>query len=272
MSEYNEDEREVVVRKSVHDVFAVKVRLLTLYKTLEGTNKQIDDAFKEIDQYAFHRLDIDHNTKASGENLIEKSIDQRCWRYIIGLYHLEKFMLCTEYKKMMGQIESFDFPVFTVESAEGWLSSLKHLVYESVQKLIEDVFRRITDETYWVGGWNGQKKKRNNNGIDKFFIITTNDIRAIDWYSSEPTITDDLEKACYIIDGKRLPDVTLKATLYKEKRVTGENEYFAVTICKNGNTHYRWKKDEIRERLNLYGSKRGVIGDSAKIKVFDAKW
>lgn len=270
-STYNDEERGIETRKSIHDVFALKCRLMDLYKTLEETDDKIGKAFEEINQYDFHDLSINARAEGPVENRIEKSIDQRCWEYLIGLYHLEKYMLCTDYAAMQKQIENFDFPVFTIENSDSWVSSLKHSIHTSVQKLIEDVFTRITEETYWTGSSYSTrlKKKRNNNGIDKNFIITTGDVNQIRWYSNRPTITDDLEKACYIIDGKLLPDVTLKASLHKAARIEGENEYFKIRICNNGNTHYAWKKDEIRDRLNFYGSKRGVIGESIRIKIFE---
>ena len=82
------------------------------------------------------------------------------------------------------------------------------MVYESIQKLIEDVFESITQKPTGPdpGIPTGLKRKRNNNGIDKHFIITTGDHYAMRWWSGRPTITDDLEKACYIIDGRELPE------------------------------------------------------------------
>lgn len=271
MSGYNSEERAIQPRKSVHDVFELKCRLMILYKTLEDTHDSIGRAFEEIDQYDFHDLNINARAEGPAEDRIEKAIDQRCWEYLIKLYQLEKYMLCTDYADMEKQIDNFDFPKFTVENSNAWVSSLKHTIHTSVQKLIEDVFTRITEETYTTGSSYSTrvKKKRNNNGIDKNFIITTGDVNQIRWYSNRPTITDDLEKACYIIDGKLLPEVTLKQSLHKEDRIEGENEYFKIRICNNGNTHYTWKKEEIRDRLNFYGSKRGVIGENIRIKILE---
>ena len=161
---------------------------------------------ESINNYSFYRIQREvHDSD-------ERNIDQRCWMYLIKLYSLEKYMLCTEYQKLKDKITYFDFPVFNVENANSCVLSLKSMVYESIQKLIEDVFERITQETYYTGsGYSNRKeKKRNNNGIDKHFIITTGDNYAINWYSGRPTITDDLEKACYIIDGQELPEVTIK--------------------------------------------------------------
>jgi len=136
--------------------------------------------------------------------------------------------------------------------------------------LIEDVFNRITNEDYFTGSGysNRTRKKRNNNGIDKHFIITTNDHYHLGWYSGKPTITDDLEKACYILDGQSVPEITIKETMRRGKIWESENKYFRIRVCKNGNTHY-WLHDDIRNKLNLYGARKGIIGENIKIKVFE---
>jgi len=252
-------------RLTIYDLAEMKRSILAKIEIMKKTDKEIDDVMHSFRSYNFYNLER-RNCRAGGSD--ENEVDKEIWQYLIGLYHLNKYMLCTEYQKLTQQIENYDFPEFTVENAEGWLISLKALVYENVQKLIEDVFNRITQGTYHVGGWNGDKKKRNNNGIDKFFIITTNDQYSLNWYSGRPTITDDLEKACYIIDGKQLPEITIKETMRRGKIWESENEYFWIRICQNGNTHYKIK-EPIRKKLNLYGSRKGVIGENIRIKIFE---
>lgn len=263
-------ETDLVIRKNINDVYAMKLSILKEYEKLEAADIKIKDLFEGVNSHSFHRLDF--NSNSFSENRNEKEIDKRCWFYLVKIYQLNKYMLCTEYEKMTSQIEKYDFPVFNLDNAETWLDGLKGLVYESVRKLIEDVYGRITEKTYPTGsGWDKTEKKRNNNGIDKHFILTTYDHNAITWYSQRPTITDDLEKACYIIDGKSVPECTIKENLRKGKQYEGENDYFRIKICLNGNTHY-WIKDEIRNKLNFYGAKRGVISDGVKIKIFEKGW
>ncbi len=255
---------DLAVRQTIPQIYDMKNRVLKAYGEINRFIKEIDEDLKGVNAYNFYRID-----RNSHHDDI-KNVDQRCWRYLVALFNLERYMLCSEYSKMMDQIEDYDFPVFTEENAWAWLAALESLVYTSVQKLIEDVFERVTTETYWTGsGYSSRKKKkRNNNGIDKHFILSTGDASALSWYSRGPTITDDLEKACFIIDGKTVPEITIKATMKKEKIWESENSYFRIRVCQNGNTHY-WIKDEMREKLNFYGSKKGVLGSSIKIKIFD---
>lgn len=263
------EDQELIVRKNIYDVVEIKRLAIAAYDRMLEEDKNIDALMKSINHYTFY--DFRFRGDCHGETRVEKEIDKKCWAYMIKIYNLEKYMLCTEHEKLRKQIESYDFPEFTLENAEAWLLSLKKTVYDSVQKLVEDVFDRITQDTYWTGGSSYStrvKKKRNNNSIDKHFILTTYDCSSMAYWSGRPTLTDDLEKACYIIDGKLLPEVTLKSSMNKGKIWESENDYFRIRVCQNGNTHY-WIKDAIRERLNLYGSKRGVIGQDIKIKIFE---
>jgi len=261
-------DQELVARKSIQEIYLIKQDLLSAYKILEDTDSRIGKLFEGINSYSFHRLE--YKNCSYGEDRTQKEIDKRIWSFLIRFYNLEKYMLCSEYDKLTKQIEDYSFPVFDLENVNQWLTALKKVVYENIQKLIEDVFNRITKETYYTGsGYSSRlKKKRNNNGIDRHFIITTNDNYSISYWSSKPTITDDLEKACYIMDGKTVPEITIKNLMNKGKIWDSKNDYFRIRICHNGNTHY-WLNEQIRRKLNLYGAKRGVFGENIKIKIFE---
>lgn len=264
-----DEDKEIELRTNVNDIYEVKLAVIKLFQGMSAADRKVCDLLETIGAYGFYRFDKNFNTRAPGEDWLEKTVDQKCWHRMVEIYQLEKYMLCTEYDKLSKQIEQYNFPVFNVDNAQAWLDDLKRLVYESVGKLISDVFERIVTKTYETGSSYStrQKKKRNNNGIDKNFIITTYDSNR---WNHSPTITDDLEKACYIIDGKLLPEQTIKSLMSSDKVNEYENDYFKIKIHKNGNTHY-WIKDDMRAKLNYYGAKRGVIGEKIRIKIFEKK-
>lgn len=260
---------ELVKRHTVSDIFQIKVELLRQIGDLQKLNNAIDEGYKKLDGYSPLRLEnrFDNYDK----NREEKHVDRTCWLYLIKLFELQKYMLCTDYEKMMEDIDRFNFPVFTVENAEGYLGSLKDIIYNNVREMMRSVFERITDSHYYTGnGFRGRaEKKRNNNGIDKHFIITTYDYsRVFEYWRRGPSITDDLEKLCYILNGETLPKETIMQQFNRfEPDTTAENKYFKIKICKNGNTHY-WIKESTRKKLNLYGADPSSIGEGMKIKVF----
>jgi hypothetical protein len=86
-----------------------------------------------------------------------------------------------------------------------------------------------------------------------------------------PTITDDLEKVCFILSGFPVPDVTCKDIMRRDKVREYKNEFFSLKICQNGNTHY-WLNEDVRNKLNLIGSGHDRFGENIKIKIFDKRW
>ena len=255
---------DIIKRYNIYDLYKIKISLTSKIKKLQETDELIDEEIRLIQGYKPYRIDYNEREEL-------KYIDCVCWRYLVGMYELEKYMLCTDYKKMQKEINEYKTPEFTIENAKGWIDGLKQLIFDNVSLLIKQVFKSITESTYYTGSGysNRQEKKRNNNGIDKSFIIHTFDYSSLFGYSyREPTITDDLEKACYILSGEKLPEITCKDIMRKENKTEFGNEYFYLKVCKNGNTHYQLN-DDIRNKLNLYGSESGVIGEKIKIKIFE---
>jgi hypothetical protein len=262
---------ELIKRKSIADIFQIKTDLLQKIDQFQKLDTDISKQFEELNGYSPFYLQGDKFP--FGENREEKYVDRTCWQYLIRLFELEKYMLCTDYENMQKQIDGYDFPVFTVENAEGYIEGLKDIIYNNVRTMMKSVYERITEQTYYTGSSYStrEKKKRNNNGIDGHFIITTGDYsRVYGYYNSRPTITDDLEKLCYILNGKSLPEKTLIRSMSKYGKENGEaeNEYMKVKLCKNGNTHY-WIEEGTRNKLNIYGADPSKIGENIKIKVFD---
>lgn len=259
----------IAIRLDVKSIVEIKNKYLALTEKLTETDKQIHDTLKQINGYAPYRLDNNYND--CHENRLTRNIDQTCWNYLIRLYSLEKWMLCTEYEKLKKDIECYRTPVFNVENAEGWTLGLKNLIHDNVKTLIKQVYESITQGKYLTGGnyHTGTMKKRNNNGIDSRFILTTHDYsRIFSYYSYKPTITDDLEKVCYILDAKTLPEFTLMDKAKQEKLTEVENDYFGVKFYQNGNTHYTME-EATREKLNKWGPTGSVIGENIKIKIFE---
>ena len=266
---------DIVKRLTVDDIYKIKLEHLRNVGLLKSTFEKIYIGLNPIHAYSGYYLDDRSNFKYQ-ENSTEKNIDYYCWMYVVGLYHLEKYMLCTEYNKMMKEICNGKTPVFNPENAKMWLHGLRELIYENIKTMIESVFEKLMTKKYGTGN---KIKKRNNNGIDKNFIITTRDYQSIHGYYSysfgtnNPTVTDDLEKVCYILDGKNLPEITIKMKMknnstYDCRCVEMENAYFKIKTCKNGNTHYTIN-DDIRNKLNKLGADSSIIGENIRIKEFE---
>lgn len=260
---------DIQVRHTVESLFALRCKILTEARELWAVEKKLRDDYTEIDGHAPYRLE--NTNRIHGVNQDEKSVDQAMWRYLVRLYNLEKFMLCTDFAKMTDEIDTFRTPEFTIENANGWLDGLKELIRNNVDVLIKQVYADITNGHYYTGGsgCRGDKKKRNNNGIDARFILYTADYQSIySYWTAKPSVMDDLEKVCYILAGKTLPEITLRSTLKAKQSLEAANDYMSVKLCRNGNTHFTIN-EETRAALNRFGPTGTEIGENIKIKVFE---
>jgi hypothetical protein len=263
------EETDIAPRHTVESMVALKAEILANLNEMERRSEAVNNLFKGLDDRgSIHRIEYDY--RGYGEGILEKSVDQRFWRYLVQLFSLEKYMLCTDYQKLKKEIEEYHFPRFDAESAQGWLAGLKGLIHDNVTTLVHSVFDAITQGTYYVGGYSGSQKKRNNNGVDTRFILHTADYRVLSYWSTDPTVTDDLEKVAYILDGKTLPEETLKSRMRTEKTLEAGNDYFRIKVCANGNTHYTLT-DSLRDKLNKYGPSGAIIGEDIKIKIIE-RW
>jgi len=261
---------DIAKRKTIEEMYAKKIWMLNQIEKIYDLHKELDRCFEDFNGYSPARIDWKYDNFEKDRE--EKYIDRTMWFYLVNLFSLEKYMLCTDYAKMQKDVTDFKTPKFTIENANGWLEGLKQLIFENVKTMVKDVYKRITNDVYFTGSGyaNKKKKKRNNAGIDTNFIITTYDYsRVFSYWNNNPTITDDLEKVCYILDGKTLPDTTIIQEMKQEDLSTHKNDYFTVKLCQNGNTHYKLT-DETRDRLNLCGPAGAVIGENIKIKVFES--
>ena len=260
---------EIVKRFTIEDIYKMKIEVLNQIKLIQNTDKELE---KTLEPFHGHRpYRIDWRFGIYCDNPEEKNIDCVCWNYLVNMFHMEKYMLCTEYDKMRAEVNNFKTPIFNLENAKSWLESLKSQIHSNVKTMLKSVYDKIINGTYRTGsGYSNQKKKkRNNSEIDKWFILSTCDWNTMySYWTSGPTITDDLEKACYILDGKTVPDITIKEKMKSDKLTEAENEYFRIRICKNGNTHYRIF-DDTRNKLNMIGPDGNIIGEKIRIKVFD---
>lgn len=265
---------EITHRLTIADMFRLKLRALESLKRLDEVDSDTRAIYNALHGYAPYR--IDYRYEVYGDNAEVKNVDRMCWRLLAQMADLKRYMLCTEYDKMQKDLEEFRFPEFTIDNAEIWIASLKDIIYSNVKTMMTKVYDAITNGHYYTGsGYSSrQKKKRNNNGIDKRFILNTGDsVRVFGRFSygGRPTLTDDLEKLCYLFDGKKLPDHTIIEVLRGNKSAEGSNDYFHIKVCQNGNTHFTLT-DDIRNKLNAYGGNTSLIDKAVKIKVFEEKW
>lgn len=253
----------IIKRLSVEDVIKLRMDSAREMHKLEEQMQVLDKTCKRLDG----RMPAPYSLQKHYSSDAIKILDCRYWRYMVSYFHLEDYMLSSEYEKLSNQVEHYQTPEFTYENVMGWVTGMKDLINHGVEELANSIYQKLINAKYITGG---KTKKRNNNGIDKRFILHSNDY-GYRWSASSPTITDDLEKLCYILDGKQLPEVRMKQAIYNYENnyYLGSTScpYFSIKVCQNNNTHY-CLTDETVARLNKIGANGNILGSDVKIKVF----
>lgn len=252
---------------TVDELLMIKYRLDATIDAIQQGKEDLHAELEKVEGYAPREYSTSYNTKAD-----KKEVEKYLWLYLLRAYRVEQYILSDEFNEIQKSVYDEEAPDFTESNVRGWIDGLAERMYSGAVALVKKVYSELVNGTYHVGGWNGEKKKRNNNGIELNFILSTYDYSLLyDYHNSKPTITDDLEKACYLLDGKQLPDQRLKETMRLAKATSGKNEYMEITVHKNNNTHYKLT-EEARDRLNKYGPAGNEIGEDVKIKILGKGW
>lgn len=252
---------------TVDELLMIKYRIDNAIDTIRETNVALETELEKVEGHTPRGYGPTRYLKED-----KKEAEKGLWLYLLRAYRVEQYILSNEFNAIQKAVYNCEAPDFTEGNVRGWIEGLSGRMYDGAVALVKKVYSELVNGTYRVGGWRGDKKKRNNNGIDSTFILSTCDHNMMfGYYQTTPTITDDLEKACYLLDGKQLPAVRLKDVMSKADATTGKNDYMEITVCKNGNTHYKLT-EEARARLNKYGPAGNEIGEAVKIKIIKRGW
>lgn len=251
----------LVKRETIQSLILSRNKTLELYSNLKEVHLKLCQEHSIVKPYEIVKLEF-MSRKYDLDEI--KEFDKYYWHKLLLLFSIERFMLCTEYEKIKWKIlDDCDFLPFTEENVQGFLESCSAWIKDGVNEMLKRVFEQLIDGYYYVGK---VRKKRNLNGVAKDFILYTFDYNRIAFYRDSPTITDDLEKLCFLIAGKELPKIGMIQQIEKSKIFTAENDYFSIRVCKNGNTHYKFK-DGFEKKINFLYADRTKIGDATKIKI-----
>ena len=122
---------EISVRHDIDSLVRLKNNYLIYIEKLDVIDNSFSATMKEINSFPPYRLTYDFKNYGKGNEI--KYIDQQIWYYLTMLFELQKYMLCTDYEKLLKDIDNFNFPEFTKQNAEGWLAGLKGVIHENIK-------------------------------------------------------------------------------------------------------------------------------------------
>ncbi len=251
---------------------------------LAALRKDLINRFNRIQQEIEDYNEILHTVVAYGptvalqeggysrvnEEWLLPELDRSIWKYFFGASKLSELMSQKQTKEFQEKLK--DPEPFTTQAALVYKANIGGIAREQVQTLIKQVFENLTNNWYWTGN---QRKKRSNTKID----VSCHVCEGIRWdgffksfriNDSYPPIFNDVEKACFVLDGKlppKYPD-DIHSHINELKSGLVGNEYFTVLCYKNGNQKVKFLRLDILEKLNQYGAPGGVLGQDIKIQEY----
>jgi hypothetical protein len=206
------------------------------------------------------------------DRTFDRAIDERSWNYFFGSGRLMDIMSQDDIERFHKKLSDPD--PFTAEEAFKYYNSAEDIAVNSFERLLHSVFEKLTSATYRPGNsWKNDRKKQNNREIDNYFRMSSSIKKGHfgkwEWHYYSVPIYDDLEKVCFLLDGKNPPKQpnTINCRIKSESCNIIGNEYFTITLYLNGNNKVNFLRDDIREKLNKYGPKGNALGVDIKTQI-----
>ena len=198
---------------------------------------------------------------------IRQTMDYGYWRNFLEINQVEKYLTSNDKEKLFEKL-SKNTPLFNFENATNMLNEFMNSKEATATNMIKKIYEEITDMVFRIGN-KGKNEKRIQTGIpEKFRLSIFYSHYGFPSYVSDSnsrfTMIDDLERACYLCDGKLQPDrqFTIRSTTalaLREGRMHVENDYFSMQMFLNGNVKITFTNLDVLNRLNHWGQKGNRI-------------
>ena len=270
------NENELQKNYSPEQLEALKTNLMNIYQVIIEKQEELQKLWESVCHLG-SPVSLNIRFKTNNRDIkwnIEREFDRDAWEYFFGSANLQDIMSQKELESYHKRLD--DPEPFTAEAARKYIANGFEIAKNVLDNLVKEVFDKLISSFYIPGGnYNKSKKKMNNMKIDKWFrtcesITKCKYGRGWEEYYRRPAIFNDLEKCCYILDGKkppRHPDKICDRLRGIDGNVI-ENEYFEVVLYKVGNQKVRFKRLDILKKLNKYGAPGNSLGQDIRVSVF----
>ena len=229
------------------------LQIVTLAKKLNSVTHELSQKLRYPD--SINQKDLDE---------LRQELDKRFWWEMLDEYQAEKFMTSVDKNKFFDDLDK-KAPIFdmanVMQMVGGFLSSRESIATNMIAKIYEN----ITDEIFRKGN-RGEGVKKLQKELPKSFRLSIFYTygRGLPYYvsasNSRFSSITDLERACYLCDGKLQPDrqkgIESATTLALRNGETFVScPYFDLQLFKNGNVKITFTNLEVLRTLNKWGRK-----------------
>jgi len=231
------------------------LQILQLAKKLKHCTYEVAEKVRHPD-YIDER-DIEH---------IRKKLDVRFWHQCLEEFQVEKFLTTTDKEKLYEKLED-EAPVFNFENVMATIHGFMNSKEATATAMIRKIYEEVTDVVFRKGNsFRATGEKRLQTGIPKsfrasiFYTYGKGLPAYISSMNSRFALIEDLERACYLVDGKLQPDRQLNIhslvdLALRNHRSIVDGPYFQLEMFKNGNVKVTFKSLEVLKTLNHWGQK-----------------
>lgn len=276
-------EKDLQKNLSPEELESLKIRAMAIYDEIVKLDKEAREIvgrfskYPDIVQFGIKYIRIERKHNDTDRDIYNRELDSMLWQYFFGSGKLQEIMDVKSLEKFNDMLR--DPEPFSAERARMYIANSMDIASDALNTLAKTVFNHLISATYRPGGsgnWRAPQKKHNNLKVEKTFRLSESVYRGYTgrWEASRyrPAIFNDLEKICSIL-GKQSPPKypqTIQDKMNTDETSKNEfsNEYFTVTLYKNGNQKVKFLRDDILELLNRYGQSGGKIGHDVKVEVF----
>lgn len=243
---------------------------------------QVEELIREIQQeyrkHSEHSLSFkdsicDYSASIDKDKL-RKTIDWKFWDIVLDISQVEKFISSKEKSDMRYKMMD-EPPIFSADDARKLISGIMNSTEALATNLIKKIYSELANASFYVGNkYNAKKQLKNKNKIEKSFRMSVFSSYGLPSYvmhnDEKVAILQDLERVCYLVDGKLQPEIQGNIVNKIEEGLRTGNlniagEYFNIIIFKNGNVKVDFKDKDIVDKINLWGSRGNQLPDFSNL-------
>lgn len=264
---------EIAIPYTQPELCKMRNDIISQIKIIKKEMDRLGKLTTKIDEH-FDGEPIEHyyNDYNDSEKQMIKSIDKAFWSHLIKSMNIDRVM--TEKAKNKLYDEMRENPVtFEDENINQVIEQSSKVYRESAFNTVKEVFDTLINATYSSNSnWRG--KKNRSHKIEKLWRVRFYyhwNVWAEKYEHSYYDKTggfQDIEKAFDILTGKKPKEYPHrwcdKFDEEVKKKSVGtmvECEYFAITFYKNENQKIIFKRLDLLEKLNKYGSNRTLFNE-----------
>lgn len=266
---------EIKIQDTLKNLSESREKIVSKIDQLQTLLYEINQEYKLHSEHtiSFANHISNYDGKVEKGNII-KEIDYKFWSIALDLSQVEKFISSKEKSDMKEKMHE-NPPEFNYTQAKNLVHSVMSSTEALATNLIKKIYSELTNTAFYAGNhYRATKQLKNKNKIEKSFRMSVFSRYGLPSYvrhnDAQVAVLQDLERVCYLVDGKLQPDsqgniVTKLEQALRAKELVVNGDYFTLTMFKNGNVKVDFNDLDLVKKINLWGAKSNQLPDFSEL-------